>query len=102
MYDYNLIPDVEEITEINASPVWKDPANVDEKNPDCFIVTMYKAGWHTAPQKKKEFFEIWGEYNLDGTADTYKKAVENYNRICNQLLEKGFVRSSDFENFDWN
>lgn len=102
MYDYNEILEVKTIEEIDASPGWMSSSEGRENNPDNFIVTMYLPGWHTAPQEKKDLFERWGEYLLDGTEETYQKAVENYNSVCKKLLEKGYCKASDFENFDWD
>lgn len=102
MYDYNDIPDVCEIEDIDAAPVWDRGANVNEDLPISLVVTLYRTGWMIAPAKNKDLFEIIGEYLLDGTKETYDKAVKNYSEVCLKLLEKGFCKASDFENFDWD
>lgn len=102
MFDGNDILEVKEIDEIDASPCWKNGSAGRENNPDSFIVTIYKSGWNAVQREDRELYEIWGEYLLDGTEKTYLKAVENYNKVCMKLLEKGYCKASDFENFDWD
>ena len=102
MYDYNHILEIETIEDVDASPCWDTRCKGRENNPDHFIVTIYRTGWHIASEEKREYLEIMGEYILDGTEETYFKAVKNYNSICMKLLEKGYCKASDFENFDWD
>lgn len=101
MYDYGKTPNIDTIEAIDACPCWANGNDVNENNPTSFIVRMLKPGWSNASQEESCWFEILGEYSLDGTEETYQKAVENYNRICDQLLEKGYCKASDFENFKW-
>ena len=96
MYDHNDILAVEEIKNIDATPCWTRETT-DENNPTSLIVTFYGVDW--TPEDDVHKFS--GEYNLDGTPETYEKARKNWNSICYQLLEKGYCKASDFENFTW-
>lgn len=45
--------------------------------------------------------EYVGEYKLDGNEETFNAAVKNLEKICEQLLVKGYCKADDFENFEW-
>ena len=103
MYDYNEILDVDTIESTEGSTCWNPQEGETKENPGHFFVTLHRPGWMDCKGTEDEMllYEINGEYNLDGTEETYKRAVENYNGICGQLLEKGYCKASDSENFTW-
>lgn len=86
---------VEEILEIDCMKGWCNGLNIETDPPCDFIVSMER------PALKGFGYPDVGEYNLDGTQETYKKAEANYKSICEKLLIKGYVRDTDFENFTW-
>lgn len=79
-----------EVTTIDLTPAW-DNGNPDGPATDLFIFIV-RAG--------DESGDYIGKYNLDGTEETYLKAIENYKKIFKKLLEKGYCKFSDFENFE--
>ena len=58
---------------------------------DLFIFTR------EAGEERGEYF---GQYNTDGTPEGYRKALENYKAAAAQMLEKGFLRASQLEDFE--
>ena len=46
-------------------------------------------------------FAISGQYKLDGTLDTYNKAITDYNNAVEKLFTKGYAKISDFGNVEW-
>lgn len=86
---------VEEFVSIDATPGWKEGKDVDKYGPD-----MYSVGMAIITVRGIEF-EYVGEYKLDGKKETYDAAVQNFEKICEQLLTKGWVKSNQFKNFEW-
>lgn len=89
----NDIFSVEEIISINAVPAWEPDG--DEDNPSMFVVEAFQYsvdGNETMPL---------GQYLLDGTKETYQKAVENFNNICVKAATCGWFETGDFKNFKW-
>ena len=74
-----------EVDSIAATPVWDANSTGKYTNPDYYIV---------------ETDEPLGEYLLDGNIETYHEARKNFEKVCKQLLEKGYCRIEDFENFE--
>lgn len=79
-----------EVTNISASPCWNPSKGTTEENPEMYSVYVVCDG-------EGNYF---GEYNLDGTTETYHAAVKNFEKICENLLTKGYCRISDFKNFE--
>lgn len=92
--DINKILDVTEIISMDASPCWCENEGTSEENPSLFGVGVFEA-----TVNGNEYMEL-GCYNLDGTPETYRKAVENFNSICMKAAMTGYFRLSDFENFE--
>ena len=90
----NGIISVEEIVSINAVPAWNPSNGETRENPGMFSVSI---GRFTA---KGCEFEYFGEYLLDGTQETFQKAVENYNAVAMKAATTGCFNVSDFENFE--
>lgn len=70
----------------------------------CLYSTDCK--WETTKENPTDYMiningEWAGHYKLDGTIETYKKAQQNYTKICENLLVKGYCRADDFKNFEW-
>lgn len=84
--------DIITFSEICNIPVWETEDSVNGI-PHGITVHIF--------HNNKDFDDLEGQYNLDGTEETYKKAVKNYNKIIDQLLVYGYARMSDFENFTW-
>ena len=85
--------DVITISEMSAVPVYTPGRKIGDKPIDIFVYI------YDINNDVEDGLE--GQYNLDGTEETYRKAVENYNKISEQLLKLGYARMSDFENFTW-
>lgn len=88
--------DVVEIIEAEIVPCWNGG-----DNPDFLFVTLYLKGWD-AKREDREFYELTGQYRLDGTKETYQKALANWKEISEKLLVHGYCKETDFENFEWN
>ena len=88
--------DVIEIIEAEIVPCWNGG-----DNPDFLFVTLYSTGWD-AKREDREFYEITGQYRLDGTKETYQKALANWKEISEKLLVHGYCKETDFKNFEWN
>lgn len=89
--DINNVLSVEEVVWLDATPVWEPDKEFDADNPDYFIVSVR----YTFMDEDENI----GEYALDGTPETYQKAVENFNSICLKAASAGCFRLTDFENF---
>lgn len=87
--DINDTLDVVEAISLNATPVWKPGHSTDEA-PDFFMVCVHYA-WGD------DEMEL-GEYKMDGTMETYKKAIADFNRICLKAAKEGYFCLSDFQN----
>lgn len=86
---------VEEFVSINAVPCWAYGKDVEKYGPDMYSVSM----GITTPNEIK--YDYVGEYALDGKKETYDAAVNNFEKICEQLLINGWVKAEEFENFVW-
>lgn len=93
-YNGIRITDVEEIVFVNLTPCWQ-PNHKADALPDELCIELY-----TASNPTQEY-AIQGWYRLDDTEATFNKALENYNKVTNQLLTKGYAKISDFKNVDW-
>lgn len=84
--------DIDEIVSVRSYEMF----NPRHKNdtPSNIFIELYR------PNDTQEM-AIMGEYKLDGTKDTYNKAIANYKKVVNQLFTKGYARASDFENVEW-
>ena len=90
----NRFVDIEEIQEVALIPGWRAGSNTDDIPTDLSITLV-------------RFGKLWGEsiygtYNLDGTKETFDRAIENYNKVINKLLVAGYCKISDFENVTWD
>lgn len=83
---------IREIFEINATPAWKEGKSTQD-NPSIYSVGILYAG--------DDEYQYAGNYKLDGTKETYEKAKENFEIVCEKLLTQGWCRDTDFENFEW-
>lgn len=94
METYNNIRlcDVDEIEQVNIVPMWEP--NSSNKLPDKLYIELYHSG-------DSQDDCIMGWYVLDGTEETTRKAIANYNKVVEQLLTKGYAKISDFENTEW-
>lgn len=90
--DINDTLGVYEVLSLNATPVWEPHEHLNRSNPDYFIVTVCYS-----PANGEDRI---GEYILDGTSETYAKAVADFNRVCTQAAERGFFRLTDFQGFE--
>ena len=93
-YNGIRIADIEEIVFVNLTPVWHPNSNIDNL-PDELCVELY-----TASNPSQEF-AIQGWYFLDGSDVIFNAALENYNKVVNQLLLTGYAKISDFKNINW-
>ena len=84
MYDSEAVA---EITTIDVSKCWHSNKEVNEDNPDDYVVSIDG--------------EYVGNYNIHSDAQLFREAKENFESICEQLLVKGYCRASDFKNFTW-
>jgi len=83
---------VEEIAYANITPCGY---NIDkEPHKGHLFIELYRQG-------DTQETCISGEYKLDGKKTTYNKAMENWKKVSDQLLEKGYCKDSDFENVEW-
>lgn len=87
-------PEIVTIKSLSIMPSYKSPY---DNMPDELHVALIEEYDHMS--KSYNFLE--GDYNLDGSEETYLAAEDNYDKICEQLLTEGFARMSDFENFTW-
>ena len=85
--------DIEEFEATRLTPIWDGSDSNDI--PDDLYIDLYPI---SNPTQK---FAIKGYYNLDGTKEVFEKALNNYNKVVNQLLTKGYAKISDFENVSW-
>lgn len=94
-HDENILGlyDVITISEMYAVPTWASESNAGDIPNGIFV--------YFSNNNSDVADELEGEYNLDGTEETYQAAIANYNKICEQLLVSGYARMSDFENFIW-
>lgn len=88
----NAKDDVEEFVGISGTPCYK---SVDSDIPCDYFVSL------RAFTAEKLEFEYIGKYKLDGTRETYEAAMENFEKICEHALTKGYIRESEFKNFEW-
>lgn len=79
-----------EITSISAMPAWDGTHEISEDNPDMYSIAAVEGGEGI----------FLGNYKLDGSIETYRAAVKNFEEICENLLTKGYCRISDFKNFE--
>lgn len=91
MFGEESYPSISEFSYIGATPVWNDGNEAGEDNPDYYVVSVQFIGNSES--------EPIGQYILDGTKETYKKAQSNFKSILEKLLEKGYCKVSDFKNF---
>ena len=93
-YNGIRIADIEEIQEVYLTPTWDKGSNTDDI-PDDLTINLICF--------RKPYDEsICGGYNLDGTPETFDRALENYNKVVNQLMFTGYCKITDFENVTWN
>ena len=91
--DINEVLGVEEVLYLDATPIWK-PDNDIKNAPDFFMVSVrYAFG-----QNDDE--DDLGEYTMDGTMETYKKSVADFNRICRKAAKEGYFCLTDFKGFE--
>ena len=88
--------DIITIEGISVIPCWKTDSEKDSI-PDVLEVHIEEVYDHVL----KTYPVLTGHYDLDDTLESYKAAIANYNKICEQLLVSGYARMSDFENFIW-
>ena len=91
--DYKDMLSIEEFTFINAVPAWNPENGTTQDNPDIYSVFIHRTGC--------EHGEYIGTYNINGSAEAYQAALENYKMIINKLLTKGYCKASDFKHFEW-
>ena len=89
---------VEEYTSIDYTVCY--PSESDKYH-GRFIVELHQPEYFLVDDEEKDFFEAYGWYQLDGTKETFDKAMENYNKVTTKLLKDGYCLSTDFENFEW-
>ena len=94
LFDFNDIPQIEEFTEFDAVPTWMQNSTGKESNADGLFLSATRAGQDPSG-------DYIGEWKLDGTPETYQAALQNYMEIVNQLLTAGYIKASDFKNFEW-
>jgi hypothetical protein len=82
---------ISEFSYIYAMPVWYPQNGTSEDNPESYFVEVQFIGDSET--------ESLGEYILDGTKETYKKAQSNFKSVLEKLLEKGYCKAGDFKNF---
>lgn len=92
-YNGIRVTDIAEYKESELVPVWK-PGSDAKCLPDYLFINLY--GYDEEPDMATK-----GEYILDGTEETFNKALENYNKVANQLLINGYAKISDFKNVEW-
>lgn len=81
-----------EIKSISASPCWHSESETYSiSNPEHYFVSICT---------NEDGNEEIGEYLLDGTEKTYKKAQKNFKKICKKILTKGYCTMKDFKNFE--
>ena len=78
---------IKEFSEISISPGWNANLDSSKDTPSDLVLNINN--------------EWVGAYQLDGTKETYDKAIDNYTEILRKLLEKGYCAESDFINFEW-
>lgn len=93
--------DVVEIFRAEIVPCWNGGDGSGPRDPDFLFVTLYETGWD-AKREDREFYEITGQYRLDGTKGTYQKALANWKEISKKLLVNGYCKETDFKNFEWD
>lgn len=84
---------VDEVVQLDATPVWEKENNSDV--PNYYVITIGMAipdGFN---------FDYSGEYKLDGTKETYNAAVENFEKIVKHATEYGWFSEDMFENFEF-
>lgn len=86
--------DIEEYEATRLTPIWESGSDSNDI-PDDLCIELYHIGNPT------QEFATTGYYNLDGTKEVFEKALNNYNKVVNQLLTKGYAKISDFENVSW-
>ena len=90
--DLNDVLSAEEVIYLDASYcIDRSDGISSETNPTYFGVEVTYAN--------QEESDGLGEYVLDGTPETYKKALANFNSICRKAAELGYFCLSDFQNF---
>lgn len=77
---------IEEIESIDLNPCWfkEDAGN---KIPSYLEIVFND--------------EYAGTFEIDNDKTVYEKTMENYKNIVNQLLTKGYAKSSDFKDAIW-
>lgn len=94
-FDYD---DIYEIVSISATPCWpSESERYSMTNPVHYFVSIF----HHYSDGPSDQEEILGEYMLDGSEKTYRKAQKNLKRICKKLLKKGYCKINDFKNFEF-
>lgn len=87
--DVNEILEVYEVVNLAATPCGRSDWSEDGV-PDWFMLTVQYA--------EQEDDTEFGEYKMDGTMETYKKAIADFNRICLKAAKEGYFCLSDFQN----
>lgn len=85
---------IKEFNEISTGKGWGYGNNPDIDAPTAYWVDFFVFG--------RDELDFDGYYVLDGTAESYRKAEQNYKFVLNKLLKHGFCEESDFENFEFN
>lgn len=86
--DINATLAVDEVITLDGTPVWK-PGSDTSGAPDFFMITAQYA-------YADDEVEL-GEYNMDGTIETYRKAVKDFNRVCMKAAKEGYFCLTDFQ-----
>lgn len=82
-----------DVTEIEQTSLIEQ-GEFKEGKPNELFVDLYRIA-------QKAEWAISGQYILDGTMESYNKAIETYNNAVNKLLTTGYAKISDFGNVDW-
>ena len=78
-----------EIFSMKAIPTWKDSL----ASPEYYTVEIMVA-------ERDGFKSVYlGDYNLDGTKETYNAAMQNFKDVLNHMTIHGYVEVGMFENF---
>ncbi len=88
---------ITEFEEIEISECY-DPETKERE----LFVTLYRFGWMQEEDKdmQRDCLEISGEYEISNDQEK-TAAMDNYKKVLHKLLEKGYCKDTDFENFNW-